>query len=398
MKNVDLKYICTVIGNLSGIPIRVFKGKEQLFYYAIVSLPKDPMTIYHDEIWAITAHVGYFATPHFNYYGVINSEDVKIIIGPSRQITNSDQELREAAFQSGVSPEEVPAFIEGMKSIMPMPLESILQMLCTINYVLNEEKLELKDITIYDQEQADLKEHRVKLETSVAQSLAQGAEAAPHNTFALEQTIMNLISHGDTAALHEWAASAPAVRGGVLAKDQLRQMKNTFVVTATLASRAAIRGGMAVEDALSLSDSFIQNCELLSLPDKILNLQYHMVFEFAERVERIRIGRTPTKLAIAVANYVQHHLSETISAEAIAKELYLSRPHLSTKFKQETGETLTDFILKEKTEEAKRLLRYSDRTGTAIASYLGFSSSGHFSRVFKKYTGTTPREYRDQYQ
>ena len=62
-----------------------------------------------------------------------------------------------------------------------------------------------------------------------------------------------------------------------------------------------------------------------------------------------------------------------------------------------TGETLTDFILKEKTEEAKRLLRYSDKSFTAIGSYLGFSSLGHFSQVFKKYTGRTPTEYRDKY-
>ena len=81
----------------------------------------------------------------------------------------------------------------------------------------------------------------------------------------------------------------------------------------------------------------------------------------------------------------------------MAKELFMSRPYLSAKFKEETGETLTDFILKEKTEEAKRLLRYSDKSFTAIGSYLGFSSLGHFSQVFKKYTGRTPTEYREKY-
>lgn len=81
----------------------------------------------------------------------------------------------------------------------------------------------------------------------------------------------------------------------------------------------------------------------------------------------------------------------------MAKTFYLSRPYLSAKFKEETGETLTDFILKEKTEEAKRLLRYSDKNATAIASYLGFSSLGHFSQVFKRYTGRMPTEYREKY-
>ena len=53
-------------------------------------------------------------------------------------------------------------------------------------------------------------------------------------------------------------------------------------------------------------------------------------------------------------------------------------------------------ILKEKTEEAKRLLRYSDKPVTAIGSYLGFSSPSHFSRVFRSYVRITPSEYRQQ--
>ena len=208
--------------------------------------------------------------------------------------------------------------------------------------------------------------------------------------------MLRLVRKGDTASLRQWIASAPAIRGGTLASDQLRQMKNTFVVTATLVSRAAIQGGLCTEDAFTLSDAYIQKCELLSSLERIINLQYHMVLEYTERVERVRFGGKPTQLSIAVTNYIQHHLSEPIRVEEMAKALFMSRPYLSAKFKNETGETLTDFILKEKTEEAKRLLRYSDKTATAIGSYLGFSSLGHFSQVFKKYTGMSPAEYRSK--
>ena len=101
-------------------------------------------------------------------------------------------------------------------------------------------------------------------------------------------------------------------------------------------------------------------------------------------------------------NYVEYTDDEKAelekTAEKIAEELFLSRPYLSRKFKEETGESLTDFILKEKTEEAKRFLRYSDKSLTAIGSYLGFSSASHFSRVFKTYVGSTPSEYREKHQ
>lgn len=154
--------------------------------------------------------------------------------------------------------------------------------------------------------------------------------------------------------------------------------------------------GLDVEDSLSLSDSYIQKCELMNNMERIFNLQYHMVLDYSERVEKLRLGKSPTKLAVEVANYIQHHLSEAISTEDIANALFMSRCHLSTKFKAETGETLVDFILKEKTEEAKRLLRYTDKTAVSISNYLGFSSQSHFSRVFKKYTGKSPNEYREK--
>ena len=205
---------------------------------------------------------------------------------------------------------------------------------------------------------------------------------------------MDLVRRGDTAALKGWMAAAPAVRGGTIAPTQLRQLRNTFIVSVTLAARAAIRGGMREEEAFSLSDGFIQRVELLTDPSQIMNLQYSMILEYTEQVEKLHLGRHPTRLAADVANYVRRHLSEPISAEKMAEEFYLSRPYLSARFRQETGVTLTDYILTEKTEEAKRLLLYSDKPAAAIGAYLGFSSHGHFIRVFKKYAGLTPNEFR----
>ncbi len=399
MDTSDLQYLCTTIGNLAGIPIRIFENDIQTFYYSVVYLPKDPMKLCREEIFSITDHVGYYITPQFHYYGVINQDCTKIVVGPTRQISETEQELRELAFRLNLSGDEVPAMISGVRSIVRMPAESLLQMLCTMNYVLNHEKLKLKDISIYEREQTDLtvrQERRLAQErfTLLPQDYSPQTE---HNTYDLEQLLLRMIRKGDTAALRNWFAAAPAIRGGIIAGEPLRQKKNLFIVTATLASRAAIQGGMQADDAFTLSDSYIQQCELLTSPDRITNLQYRMLLNYAEHVERLQRGKTPSKLAVDVANYVQHHLSDAIKAEDIAHALYISRPYLSKRFIEDTGMSITDYILKEKTEEAKRLLCYSDRPLTAIGSYLGFSSPSHFSRVFRKYTKLTPSEYRQKY-
>ena len=218
-----------------------------------------------------------------------------------------------------------------------------------------------------------------------------------HNTLSLEQTLMSMIRKGDTAALSEWAKNAPAIRGGVIAFDQLRQMKNMFIVSVTLASRAAIRGGMDADDALMLSDRYIQRCELTNTAEEITNLQFHMISDYTARVERLHFGSDPSQLIAAVSNYIQHNLSKPITTEQIAASLYISRTHLSARFHRETGTTLSDYILKEKTEEAKRLLRYTDKSLAAISAYLGFSSQSHFSRTFRKCAGITPGEYRTKH-
>ena len=395
---IDCEYLARSMARLSGIPVRVYRGGEALCSFFPAGLPRDPMELCREEIFAIREHVGYYASPSFHYYGVLNAGEIRLVAGPTAQIMADGQKLRELAFQAEVPPEEIPAFVDGMNAITRLPVETLLQMLCTVNHFLNGgERLELTDLTIHETEQTQI---RTGIEQRrISGAYEQGGPAPQeHNTLAVEEALMGIVRRGDTVALRRWLASASAVRGGTIAGDQLRQLRNTFIVTATLVSRAAIRGGMRQDDAFSLSDAYIQRVELLAEHGRIMNLQYNMLVEFTEQVEKLHRSGHATKLSLDVANYVRHHLYETVTVEKMAKEFFLSRPYLSARFRQETGQTLTDFILKEKTEEAKRLLRYSKRSLSAISAYLGFSSHGHFSRVFKKYTGLTPGEYREMHR
>ncbi len=397
MENLDIEYICSAMGNLSGIPIRLYENEDLIFYHSLVNLPKDPMDLYLKDIFNIQNNLGYFITPYFDYYGVVNFFPYKIVIGPTRQLPSNEKDLREIAFQLDLVNESADDFIKAMKSIIAMPLESIMQILCVMNHVFNKEKLKLEDIQIFDFQQTELKQQfeEERTDKNFDESTGIYQQQELHNTLAIEQTLMNIVRKGDTAALREWIDTAPAVRGGILASNQIRQQKNIFIVSATLVSRNAIRGGMDVNDALSLSDSYIQKCELLNNLVSITNLQYRMFVDFTERVEKIRLGKHPSKFVTDISNYIQHHLSEAITTEQIAEHLFISRSRLSTKFKAETGINLADFIMKEKIEEAKRLLRYSDKSLFAISSFLGFASHSHFSKVFKKFTSKTPNEYRE---
>ena len=389
---IDLPYICTVLGNLTGIPVRLYRKHECIFYHSVIKLPKDPVCVYLDEIFSVEKHVGYFFTRHFYYYGIVTSGDLRLVLGPTRKAAPDEQELREFAFRADVPQEDVPTFVEGMKNIICLPLESVLQTLLAINHLLNGEKLSLAEVTVYDIEKQD----RLPPVPPSAQEEPFGD--INNNSLATEQTLLTFVRHGDKKGLLEWASSAPAVNSGTLASEQTRQQKNTFIVTTTVVCRAAIRGGMNLHDALSLSDAYIQKCESLSSYTDIFQLMYQMVLDYTERVERLRQYASPSRLVLDVRNSILHHLSDPIRTSEIADALFLSRSNLSTRFKEESGENLSDFILKEKIEEAKRLLRYTDKPIVAISSYLGFSSQSHFTHTFKKFSELSPAEYRKRNQ
>ena len=102
MAHIDYNYICTLIGNLSGVPIRLYNGEELVFYHSLAVLPKDPLTAYADEVLKIDAHIGYFITPTFHYYGVVSDATHKIVIGPTIQAESNERDLRELALRCDV--------------------------------------------------------------------------------------------------------------------------------------------------------------------------------------------------------------------------------------------------------------------------------------------------------
>ena len=394
-EKMDLKYLCVTIGNLSGIPVRIFDREQQVCYHSIVLLPKDPFLPYREEIFAIENHVGYFATPHEYYFGIVRFGENRLVVGPTRPFPVSDQELREIAFEHGVPNHEVKTFVEGMRNIAPVPLMRLLQTLTLLNHFLNDgETLSLPDITIYHSEQETLQQ-KVAEEVAKRSLATEGKDnPMPHNTLDLEAFMVNAIRRGDVAGLKAFFAKVPAIRGGVIAENELRQAKNTFIVSSTLFSRAAIQGGMSAEDALTLSDIYIQKCERLTTGEEVINLNYRLIMDYAERMEQLLYGNPESKLVIEVNNYLRHHLSEPITVENIARHLSRGRSRLSTDFKKQTGENLSDYIMRQKIEEGKKLLLYTNKSAVEIALYLGFSSQSHFSRTFKKYVEKTPNEYR----
>ena len=96
-----------------------------------------------------------------------------------------------------------------------------------------------------------------------------------------------------------------------------------------------------------------------------------------------------------VENHIQSGYMQNITVESIARELNLDRRYLSRLFKQKTGQTLQEYLIRVRMEEADRCLR-SGHSVQATAALCGYADPANFSRMFKKYYGHSPIHQKDR--
>ena len=94
-----------------------------------------------------------------------------------------------------------------------------------------------------------------------------------------------------------------------------------------------------------------------------------------------------------LVQYLNDHLDEDISHDVMANKYRIHPGYLSRLFKQEMGETLSEYLLRIRIEKAAGFLKEGTHKVGEIAGMVGYSASSYFSIMFKKYTGYSPREY-----
>lgn len=97
-----------------------------------------------------------------------------------------------------------------------------------------------------------------------------------------------------------------------------------------------------------------------------------------------------------VQDLVNRELGVDTSVKTIADRVYLHPVYLSKLYKSETGESLGDFIIRMRMEKAVYMLKSTNKKIYEITTELGYQNPQYFSKIFKKYYGCTPNEFRDQ--
>ena len=231
-----------------------------------------------------------------------------------------------------------------------------------------------------------------KINESIQMYKSQIIDATPSYPLEKEQDLITKVKNGNISdakgILNDLLGYVLFVDGG-----RLETIKSRSLELCTLLSRASIEGGGASDIALNLNTQFIQKIASATSYEAICFILQEIVETFADNI--LSHGNIKNRDIIKKAvNYIGQHYSDTLTLDDVAGHVHLNPAYFSTMFKKEMNLSFKEYLNHVRIEESKRLLTNSNFSIIDIAIAVGFEDQSYFSKVFKKYTGMTPKQFR----
>ncbi|MGE7110595.1 AraC family transcriptional regulator [Lysinibacillus sp. NPDC047702] len=127
-------------------------------------------------------------------------------------------------------------------------------------------------------------------------------------------------------------------------------------------------------------------------------LFYQFVYELLRQLYKQQVHVHKPDLVEQIKDYIEEYYSQSITRESIAQILNYSVPYLAKQFKLKTGRSIIDYLIHIRIQKAQQLLLYTQASLQEIAISVGYEDVSYFIRIFKKYNGLTPVQFKQQNQ
>lgn len=226
----------------------------------------------------------------------------------------------------------------------------------------------------------------------LADELVQPNGGVPAYSEHSELDLMNGIRNGDSRVIEAAVKQilSPAGQRNELEYAVLLGMKLFYHVSRELAGLALGKQAWP----LSEYELWQQLKRLPTLPDVVKQLT-SLLQEIAAHRWNGDSGDVGQQRWIGqIITYLQEHYSEPLSLKRLSEMVFLSPNYICTLFKEETGQTISDYLTSLRIDHAKRLLAENGIKVYEVAHAVGYTDSRYFNKVFKKFTGVNLSEYR----
>ena len=211
--------------------------------------------------------------------------------------------------------------------------------------------------------------------------------------YAAENRVLDAVTQGDTATALSALEALARFRLKPRFSNPIRDQKNLTVILNTLLRKAIERASVHPYYIDQISTKYSLQSEEIVTEEDCHRVQRDMVREYCMYVQQYSLQQY-SPLIQKVINHINLHLDSTLSLKSLAALCYISPSYLSNVFKQETGQTLTDYISTQRMARAANLLRTTNATVASVAEDVGILDVNYFTKLFKSATGLTPTRYR----
>ena len=138
---------------------------------------------------------------------------------------------------------------------------------------------------------------------------------------------------------------------------------------------------------ISSSDSYVRDMKINSILSNLLTLLMEDSWnpsETADKQKKIR----------KVRMYLEENYPSKISLDDLSSHFFIDKYYLCEQFKEQYGMSIMDYLISVRITEAKKFIRFTDKTMDEIAEKVGINGAAYFSRLFKKVEGVSPSEFR----
>ena len=387
---LDVKEYCSLLYHSLRNPVYLYENNS-----LILNLPQQenstlPTQKYLDLLWSSDKTLTCIMTEFYSYYGgvTINNTDYRIVLGPVNDVYYTKEAIHQISNDFSVNVTE--SFTNFFMNIPIVNIIEFLGSLNLINYTFNLTKFSREEIDGFFVLPEDIK---VKKSYS-DYAFSKKEDGAKLYAYYLGEELARYVETGNLDGIKQYLHSSEKLPDTLLAGTKLRHYKNMFISMITLVSNAAIRGGLSPIIASMKSEIYIQQVERIMNPEMISSLNSQALTDFTSQVAETKIPKgTPSDILQAIY-FVKENTHNDISVAEVSEHVGFSRNYFSERFKVQMGIGLSDYIRKCKLEEAKELLKYSNKSISEISSFLSFSSQSHFQKAFKKLYAITPYVYK----
>ena len=156
------------------------------------------------------------------------------------------------------------------------------------------------------------------------------------------------------------------------------------------------------EMTIDLSEEFTMQSNFIGRLEqaRTIGTLYSEMNDFFKSIQEClmnNVNRKSSLIARKAVEYVEKNYWREIKIEDVVKEIFITPNYFSQIFKSYMGVSFIDYLNSFRVEKAKVLLKEMDLKVYQVAEQVGYKNYKHFNVIFKKYTGESPKEYRDKY-